>query len=85
MNVAVSNVNKRDIQEVKAFANPPKGVKEVFEAVHILKTGQVPEWVDLKKEMNNPEAYVSKLFALNANKDQIPKKNIQKLGTYTAR
>ena len=41
LDTAVSNVLKRDIQEIKAFANPPKGVQEVFQAVHVLRTGVV--------------------------------------------
>ena len=36
LSVAVSNVKKADIQEIKAFANPPAGVKDVFAAVHLI-------------------------------------------------
>ena len=85
MDVAVANVSKKDIQEVKALLNPPKGVKDVFEAVHILRTGQVPQWNDCKKEMANPNDYITSLNALNAKRDQIQAKNIKKVATYAAR
>ena len=61
LNVAVANITKRDIQEVKAFSNPPAGVKEVFEAVHVIDKGVVPEWLEIKKEMANPDTYIINL------------------------
>ena len=64
LNVAVANVYKRDIQEVKALMNPPAGVKEVFVAVHVLRTGKEAEWGELKKTMANPDSYISDLTGL---------------------
>ena len=62
LHVAVSNVTKGDIQEVKALTNPPVGVKEVFEAYLVLKNGVVPaSWNDCKKEMADPNNFIANL------------------------
>ena len=57
----MNNVSKKDIQEVKALANPPQGVKDVFTAVAIIQKGVEPTWADIKKEMANPDNYIANL------------------------
>ena len=51
MDVAVSRLKKSDFTEIKSLANPPQSVKDMFEAVNVLKTGKPGTWAEFRKEM----------------------------------
>ena len=61
MDVAVSRLKKSDFTEIKSLANPPQSVKDMFEAVNVLKTGKPGTWAEFRKEMAKPENYMASL------------------------
>jgi dynein heavy chain len=51
---AVKDLNKSDISELKAFANPPMGVRMVMESICILM-GEKTDWDSAKKMMSQAD------------------------------
>ena len=73
---ALDTLNKKDIDEMKAYPNPPKLLKPVIEAVCLLQG--VPEtWDQGKKLMTDPKKFIDDLK--NYKKDSIPEKILKKL------
>ena len=72
---ALKSLDKKAIQELKAFANPPEMVKFTLEAVLILFELK-PDWGEAKKLMSNMD-FMEQLA--NYDKDNIPKKVINKV------
>ncbi len=50
---ALAQLNKKDLAEVKAYANPPPLVEKVLSAVMILRKSE-PSWSEAKKQLNDP-------------------------------
>lgn len=50
---AVKMLNKKDIGEVKAYANPPKDIMNVMSAVMTVLNKPGSNWPDIKKTMTN--------------------------------
>tara|TARA_B110000091_G_C13815478_1_gene477476 strand:- start:105 stop:4382 length:4278 start_codon:yes stop_codon:yes gene_type:complete len=76
---ALDSLEKKDIQEIKAFASPPDAVKMVMEAILIL-FGRPTDWKSAKgllSEMN----FMDQLVKFD--KDNIPKKLVKKVSKYT--
>jgi dynein heavy chain len=72
---ALKGLDKKDITEMKSFANPPKAVKTVLEAVCILLK-QKPDWDTAKKVMTDSQ-FMSKLQKYD--KDNIEPKIIARM------
>ena len=75
---ALSALDKKSVQELKAFANPPEMVKFTLEAVCILLDIK-PDWGEAKKLMSAMD-FMDQLK--NYDKDNIQKKIIQKVKKY---
>ena len=75
---ALSTLDKKSIQEMKAFNNPPEMVKFTLEAVCILLNVK-PDWGEAKKLLSQMD-FMETLKAYD--KDNIPKKIIQKVKKY---
>ena len=69
---ALKALDKKDTQEVKAYAKPPELVQKVMEAVDILM-GVKPDWGESKKLLQDPN-FIQKLQEYD--KDNIPEKYI---------
>eukprot|EP00505_MAST-04D_sp_SCG-Rhode-Island_P000545 Stramenopile-MAST_4_protein_545 len=72
---ALKGLDKKDITEMKSFANPPKAVKTVLEAVCVL-LGQKTDWDTAKKVMTD-STFMEKLKKYD--KDNIKPNIISKL------
>ena len=68
-------LDKKSIQEIKSFANPPEMVEFTLNAVCIM-FGVKPNWKEAKNLMNDMK-FLDKLK--NYDKDHIPKSKIRKL------
>jgi len=75
---ALDSLDKKSIQEVKSFAQPPPLVAFTLEAVCIL-LGVKPDWATAKKILNDIN-FLQKL--IDYDKDNIDPKKIRKLGKY---
>jgi dynein heavy chain len=75
---ALATLDKKSIQEMKAFNNPPALVKFTLEAVCILMD-QKPDWGEAKKLMSQMD-FMDQLKSYD--KDNIPKKTISKVKKY---
>lgn len=75
---ALSTLDKKSIQEMKAFNNPPEMVKFTLEAVCILLNTK-PDWGEAKKLLSQMD-FMDVLKAYD--KDNIPKKTVQKVMKY---
>eukprot|EP00760_Papus_ankaliazontas_P005952 PhM_4_TR1281/c1_g1_i2/m.7199/K10408/DNAH; dynein heavy chain, axonemal len=75
---ALQNLNKRDIDEVKAFTNPPTRVVDVLASVQLL-LGQPPGWDNAKKMMSDMQ-FITKLREYD--KDNIPEKTVKAIQKY---
>ena len=75
---ALQSLDKKSIQEMKAFPNPPEMVKMTMESVCIL-FDQKPDWGEAKKLLSKMD-FLDQLKAYD--KDNIPKKIISKAGKY---
>lgn len=75
---ALSTLDKKSIQEMKAFNNPPEMVKFTMEAVCILMDCK-PEWGEAKKLLSQMD-FMDSLKAYD--KDNIPPKIIKKVKKY---
>ena len=79
-NEAVSNLTKKDIGEVKAYANPPKEIMNVMSAVMCVLGKANADWAAVKKEMTDPK-FMDKILTLD--KDNMPEKTMVKIEAYT--
>jgi len=75
---ALQALDKKSVQEMKAFANPPEMVKFTLEAVCILMDTK-PDWGEAKKLMSQMD-FMEQLR--DYDKDNIPKKIITKVKKY---
>jgi dynein heavy chain len=75
---ALDALDKKSIQEMKAFNNPPEMVKFTMEAVCIL-FGEKPEWNEAKKLMGQMD-FLDQLAKYD--KDNIPPKIVKKCKKY---
>jgi dynein heavy chain len=79
---ALEKLDKSEISEVKSYANPPKPVETVMEAVMVIISKEKPTWANAKKELNDP-AFMTTIRTFP--KENIPNKTLRKLETYTRR
>ena len=77
---ALDKLEKKDIAEIRSYAAPPPAVEKVMNAVMIILINEKPNWLNTKKELNDPN-FISKIR--NYNKDEIPNKTLKKLEAYT--
>lgn len=75
---ALQSLDKKSVQEMKAFTNPPEMVKFTLEAVCILMDIK-PDWGEAKKLMSQMD-FMDQLK--DYDKDNIPKKIISKVKKY---
>ena len=75
---ALKSLNKADIQEVKAYKQPPELVVLTLDCICIL-LGVKPDWGEAKKLMND-SAFLDNLQSYD--KDNIPEKTITKIQKY---
>jgi len=75
---ALDKLDKKSIQEVKSFANPPQLVLTTLEAVCVLM-GVKPTWAEAKKLLNDMQ-FLDKLKTYD--KDNVPAPAIRKLKKY---
>ena len=75
---ALATLDKKSVQEMKAFNNPPEMVKFTLEAVCILMDVK-PDWGEAKKLMSQMD-FMDQLKSYD--KDNIPKKTIGKVKKY---
>ena len=63
LDAVLKKFSKGDITELKALNKPPQLVKTCLEAVLILlgAPGE-PTWMDAKKEMADPNAFLTKII-----------------------
>ena len=54
-NKSIGNLTKRDIGEVRAYANPPKDIMNVMSAVMTVLGKANADWAAVKKEMTDPK------------------------------
>lgn len=90
---SLENIQKKDFQQAKSWANPPGGVPEVFAATVWLLAGFFPEAIDVDKNkkpkswdwkacaklMKSPDEYTAKLkeFKDIVDQNQVPSANVQ--------
>lgn len=75
---ALKSLNKNDVNEVKAYKQPPELVVLTLEAVCILQ-GNKPDWGEAKKMMSQSDFLES---LQNYDKDNIPEKKIKGIQKY---
>ncbi len=73
----MSGVTKKDLNELRQFANPPKNVKMTLEAVIVLVRGLkvAPSWAEIKQELRKDEFIPN---VINFEKDNV-RSEIKKL------
>ena len=79
-NEAVGNLTKKDIGEVRAYANPPKEIMNVMSAVMTVLGKANADWASVKKEMTDPK-FMDKIITLD--KDNMSEKTMVKIEAYT--
>lgn len=77
---ALETLDKGDITELKAYANPAAEIVLVVSAVNLL-LGRPENWDEAKKQMSNPQEYLNKLKTYK--KEEIKEKLLTKLKKYT--
>lgn len=77
---ALDTLNKADITEMKAYANPAEEIVLVVSAVCLLR-GKKENWDEAKKLMNNPNDFINELKAFD--KDNVKESLLKKLKKYT--
>ena len=76
---ALDSLNKKEIDELKAFNNPPKPVKYTCEAVNVLKGNLKADWKSAKIMMSDGQ-FLSSLQ--NFNKDTVQEKQVRIVKEY---
>ena len=79
-NEAVGNLTKKDIGEVKAYANPPKDIMNVMSAVMTVLGKHNADWNTVKKEMADPK-FMDRIIGLD--KDNMSEATMKKIEAYT--
>ena len=77
---ALDTLDRGDITEMKAYANPAEEIVLVISAVCLL-LGVKESWDEGKKLMNNPTEFINRLKTYD--KDQIKDSLLRKLKKYT--
>lgn len=77
---ALDTLNKNDITEMKAYANPAEEIVLVVSGVCLL-LGKKENWDEGKKLMNNPNDFINNLKTYD--KDNIKESLLKKLKKYT--
>lgn len=77
---ALDTLNKNDITEMKAYANPAEEIVLVTSAVCLL-LGKKENWDSAKKEMGSPNDFINALK--NYDKDNVKENLLKKLKKYT--
>lgn len=77
---ALDTLNKNDITEMKAYANPAEEIVLVVSGVCLL-LGKKENWDEGKKLMNNPNDFINNLKTYD--KDNIKDSLLKKLKKYT--
>ncbi|KAJ3091962.1 Dynein heavy chain 2, axonemal [Quaeritorhiza haematococci] len=77
---ALEAVNKKDLNEIRSYGQPPKLVEKVMEAVMVLKKSE-PTWDEAKRQLANPY-FIKQL--INFDKDNISDKVLKKISQYCA-
>ena len=75
---ALDKLDKKSIQEIRAFPNPPELVKVTLDAVCILFDAK-PDWGEAKKLMANTDEFMNNLK--NYDKDNIPARMMRKVNS----
>lgn len=76
---ALDSLNKKDLTEVKSYANPPTKVERVMEAVMILQERE-PTWTEAKRRLGE-QNFLEDLK--NFDKNNISDKTLKKIAAYT--
>lgn len=79
---SLDSLEKKDLQEMKAFTKPPPLVMMTLEAVNVL-LGEKPDWDTAKKVTLNDPKLIDKLKTYD--KDNIPEKVLKQLAKYIAK
>jgi len=79
-NEAVGNLSKKDIGEVKAYANPPKEIMNVMSAVMTVLGKPNADWAAVKKEMTDPK-FIDRIMDLD--KDNMSETTMKRIESYT--
>lgn len=81
-NEAVGNLSRKDIGEVRAYANPPKDIMNVMSAVMTVLGKYNADWAFVKKEMTDPK-FMERITKLE--KDNMSETTMKKIEVYTRR
>jgi dynein heavy chain len=73
---AVAQLNKDSITEIKTFANPPKAVVMVMEAIMIL-LGEKADWKVVKENLSDTNSFIDRLKGFNV--FNCPEKQFEKV------
>ena len=79
-NEAVDKLEKKDIGEVRAYANPPKDIMNVMAAVMTVLGKYNADWAFVKKEMTDPK-FMDRITKLD--KDNMSEHTMKKIEVYT--
>jgi len=79
-NEAVSNLTKKDVGEVKAYATPPKDIMNVMSAVLCVLGKPNSDWPAVKKEMTDPK-FMDRI--VNLDKNNMPEATMKRIEAYT--
>mmetsp|Transcript_6338 Transcript_6338/g.7541 ORF Transcript_6338/g.7541 Transcript_6338/m.7541 type:complete len:277 (+) Transcript_6338:337-1167(+) len=79
-NEAVGNLTKKDIGEVRAYANPPKEIMNVMSAVMTVLGKPNADWASVKKEMTDPK-FMDRIVGLE--KDNMGEATMKRIEAYT--
>jgi dynein heavy chain len=77
---ALESLSKKDIAEIKAYANPPALVAIVMEAVMIVKQSE-PSWTEAKRQLGDVN-FIKSLIEFD--KNNIPDRVLKKINKYTS-
>ena len=79
-NEAISHLTKKDLAEVRSYANPPKDIMTVMSAVLTVLGKVEPDWATVKKETTDPN-FMKRL--INLDKDNIPETTVKRVEMFT--
>ena len=79
-NEAVGNLGRKEINEVKAYATPPKAIMNVMSAVLTVLGKPGADWAMVKKEMTDSK-FMDRILGLD--KNNMPEKIMIKIEAYT--
>ena len=75
-------LEKKAIDEMKAFIHPPEGVKNVLAAVATMMGHQDCSWTESKKMMANPNHFIGMINAYD--RDNVSAANLAKVRKFTS-